>query len=58
MMPDEQHPDPMHYRKLSHEELVRLAYQMLDDQNVWRQRWREEQARRIAIEKLLDLPIG
>jgi hypothetical protein len=39
---------------MSHEALVRLVYRMLDDEKVWRQRWREEQARRIALEERRD----
>jgi hypothetical protein len=39
---------------MSHEALVRLVYRMLDDEKVWRQRWREEQTRRIALEERRD----
>jgi hypothetical protein len=46
--------DPLELRKMSHEALVRLVYRMLDDEKVWRQRWREEQTRRIALEERRD----
>lgn len=53
VMPDELTPDPLHYRKRSHEELVQTIYQLLDEQKVWRQRWKEEQQKRLRLQEVL-----
>lgn len=53
MMPDELTPDPLHYRKKSHEDLVRLAYQLQAENDIWRQRWKEEQQKRLLLQEHL-----
>lgn len=50
MMPDELYPDPCHYRKKSHEELVRLLYIREQDISAWRALWKSEHYRRRKLE--------
>lgn len=46
--------DPLGFQYLTHEELMRVTYRLLEDEKVWRQRWKEEQEKRLTLQAIVE----